>query len=716
MKTIKRILMIILVAEGLGISSAVQAVLDASWKGDSTGNWSNPTRWDTNPNIPDGVDHIARITNSITSGRGVALESTSRTIGHLYIGDSDGNPNNFTLTTTGGTLIFDVSSGNATINKSFGAQDTINPAITLNDPLVIHHLGTSVGILNIVGAISLGIYNLTVNQSSTVAADGVVLGNAVTGSGNLILNGLKYPAFGLAPSTGGAGPFGITGKYELSVNGAAGHTGKTILNSGVLQINQSGSAGSLLETSAIEFRGGALSAVHPAGATNILNDNAPFVVDGGGVYVFTHSTATVTPAPTESVGGLELRKGTFEFRLRSGTAGKQFTFADLTRTGANNRATVAFGPTTASGAGWDPGLHGQVFFSNIHGAPATNSPFLGGWAVFGNYQGFAAYDTASGVVQAATLALAASSDDPNANFQAQGNITLTAGDKNYNSLAFQATKSSTVNLNGYTITLISGGIAFGGDSTIRTNGLTNGVIQAGSSANNTLYLHSGMSPENLGLVAAVIQDNGTNPLTVVKAGPGVVAFEAAMIYTGPTVVECGTLKIGARNNLPTSTDLRLRPLGIFALNGFDQTVNGLAGDGTVALGTNTLTVTGTVDVSEPVNALTLTGTGGLSLGNGAKTHFAIDVNQTPQNAARLVMSDAALTVGSGCSVELTLNETPPSLPATYSLIACGSRTGTFSSAKVLSPAGVAAELTQSATGVTVTITQKKAAGTFVIVK
>ncbi|GKX57407.1 hypothetical protein SOASR030_35190 [Leminorella grimontii] len=66
-------------------------------------------------------------------------------------------------------------------------------------------------------------------------------------------------------------------------------------------------------------------------------------------------------------------------------------------------------------------------------------------------------------------------------------------------------------------------------------------------------------------------------------------------YTGPTVVNAGTLRAGAANIINDSDMLSLSPSGVFDLNGFAQRVNNLTGAGTVHLTDSALTVNQTTD-------------------------------------------------------------------------------------------------------------------------
>ena len=78
--------------------------------------------------------------------------------------------------------------------------------------------------------------------------------------------------------------------------------------------------------------------------------------------------------------------------------------------------------------------------------------------------------------------------------------------------------------------------------------------------------------------------SGSHSLT--KGGAGTLVLGGTNSYTGATTITAGTLQDGVANALPTSSTLTVSGTGTFDLNGFAQTVAGLA-DGGVNTGTVT---------------------------------------------------------------------------------------------------------------------------------
>ncbi len=110
----------------------------------------------------------------------------------------------------------------------------------------------------------------------------------------------------------------------------------------------------------------------------------------------------------------------------------------------------------------------------------------------------------------------------------------------------------------------------------------------------------------------------TNGLT--KGGGGNLIFAVAQPYTGSSLVQEGILRINGQDFVPTGTAMNVsnNPSGTFDLNGFNQTIGSLTGNGTVTLGSGLLTAGG--DGTSTTFAGTISGTGGLTkMGNGTMT-------------------------------------------------------------------------------------------------
>src|SRR5436190_1241811 len=92
----------------LGVAPLAHAV-DGTWNVDSAGSWSLNTNWTSNPSIPGGAGSTVNLTFNITANRIITIDTTSRTVGFLNIGDP---------TSEGGTPTFKQYS----LNSSGGAS------------------------------------------------------------------------------------------------------------------------------------------------------------------------------------------------------------------------------------------------------------------------------------------------------------------------------------------------------------------------------------------------------------------------------------------------------------------------------------------------------------------------------------------------------------------------------------------------------------------
>ncbi len=195
-----------------GTASHLQAQT-GTWNIDNNGNWSAAANW--TGGVPNGIDHIANLTNNISAARTLTIDAaipgTNVTLGTLNIGDSNGT-HGFTI--SGGRITFDVTSGSAQLNlNAQGQNNTISSAITLNDQLDItiadvdNHQGT-----NLTGIIGGGTNGTTAisftDTSAPTPTNGslnwILLNGANTYLGQLVINSglVRYESAGARGATG----------------------------------------------------------------------------------------------------------------------------------------------------------------------------------------------------------------------------------------------------------------------------------------------------------------------------------------------------------------------------------------------------------------------------------------------------------------------------------------------------------------------------------
>jgi fibronectin-binding autotransporter adhesin len=159
---------------------------------------------------------------------------------------------------------------------------------------------------------------------------------------------------------------------------------------------------------------------------------------------------------------------------------------------------------------------------------------------------------------------------------------------------------------GGTITFTSAFTASGaGAKTLTLAGSTNGAISG-----------------------AIVDNSGVNNTSLFKTGAGTWVLSGANTYTGDTLINVGTLQLGANNVLADTTDVNLTgATAIFDVNGKTDTVGSLTGvaGSTISLGAGALTSGGSNSITTfagtitGTGTLTQSGTGKLTL-TGANTY------------------------------------------------------------------------------------------------
>ena len=147
---------------------------------------------------------VIGLTNNITAARTVTIDTTSRTVGALNIGDSN-NTHAFTLAASGGAGLTFNNGGSGVALTEFGTiQDTVSTPVTLAD-------------------------NLTVNVGGQLSISGPISESG--GSRSLTKSGLGYLTLG--GNNTYAGDTTVTGRLTVAANNALGTTdGATIVSTG----------------------------------------------------------------------------------------------------------------------------------------------------------------------------------------------------------------------------------------------------------------------------------------------------------------------------------------------------------------------------------------------------------------------------------------------------------------------------------------------------
>ncbi|MBL8526861.1 MAG: autotransporter-associated beta strand repeat-containing protein, partial [Burkholderiales bacterium] len=219
----------------------------------------------------------------------------------------------------------------------------------------------------------------------------------------------------------------------------------------------------------------------------------------------------------------------------------------------------------------------------------------------------------------------------------------------------------------------------GGNAALTLTAINNIVFNAGANVSSTsnqlnLTLNAGgtiTSPVAINTNGGLLTYNAAGAATqsgvisgagsVVKNGAGTLTLSGANSYSGATSINAGALQLGAANRIANTSAVTVASGATFNLNNFAETVGSIAGAGTIALGTGTLTAGGNntsttfSGAATGSGGLTKTGTGTLTL-SGANAY----TGATAVNAGVLrVQSNTALgtvagatTVASGAVLEV----------------------------------------------------------------
>lgn len=434
--------------------------------------------------------------------------------------------------------------------------------------------------------------------------------------------GVTATQSGVISDAGAPGTLAMVGPGTLVLTAANTYSGGTTVSGGVLQLSGSGTLGAI--TGALTLVNGT---VDLGGTTQ--TQNGGLVMSGG-----TLQNGTLTSSGTFALTGGSIGA------VLAGSGGLTMSGAGTaTLTGANTYtgSTNIQGGTLAIGAGGSIAAASAVDLQN---AGATLDISRGGNQTIGDLGGAAGTTVSLG---ANRLTLGTANATTYAGVIADGGIGGGAG----GSLVKQGAGSLTLSgVNTYTgMTAVTAGtLLIGSGGSIASSsalslgsGATFDIGSAGG-GNQAVNNLSGSSASrvvlgsfNLTVVSTASTEfdgaiSGTTSLNgVIKQGAGTLTLGGASTYIGPTIIQAGTLALGAAGSLAASGEIDLAASGtIFDVSGIapgnnPTTIQDLAGvaGSTVSLGAQGLTL-GAADST--LFAGSFTGTGHLTKqGSGTLT-------------------------------------------------------------------------------------------------
>jgi autotransporter-associated beta strand protein len=198
----------------LNVTISIAGVV-ASWTNDVNGNWSDATKWSSNPNVPHSPSDSATFGAGSTV-RTVTLDA-NETVGGIFLTNS----HSFVIANAGKTLTLDNQGGGAAISVGAGTANTIQTALALNDNLLV----------SVVGGQSLAVSGIISNEPSVNKT------LTVNGAGTTIL----YGANTYGPSAGSVGTtLSGGGTLQVGNNSALGAGDLSVTASSTLQAGING--------------------------------------------------------------------------------------------------------------------------------------------------------------------------------------------------------------------------------------------------------------------------------------------------------------------------------------------------------------------------------------------------------------------------------------------------------------------------------------------
>ena len=415
----------------------ISAGVSAAWDVDADGNWSDGTKWSSNPNVPHAAGDAA------TLGAGSILRTVTLDANETVGGIDMTNLNSFVIASGGKALTLDNKGSGATVGVTAGTANAINTAVALNDNVIATVAsGSSLAVNGVVTNVSnASAKTLTVNGAGTTVlaaansygpASGTtgttlsgggtlnVANNSALGAGDLVVSvsggTLQAGAAGLALNNNigigstatvdnngnnltlngviSGGPLTKTGNGTLTLNGNNTYSGNTTVNQGVLSIS---SAANVVDTPIIVLNGGDLLGngtfavgnsigIGAATTTALIDASGTFTLNGNiasaGSSANNLTVNSVSGGGTVALGGANTFSGTTT--ISAGTLQLANSSALQNSTLNYSSGTLDFGALTAATLG---ALSGSKNLSLLNDSSAAVALTVGGNGASTTYTG-----------------------------------------------------------------------------------------------------------------------------------------------------------------------------------------------------------------------------------------------------------------------------------------------------------------------------------------
>lgn len=453
-------------------------------------------------------------------------------------------------------------------------------------------------------------------QIGAGSTTGSILGN-VTNNSVLAFN--RSDTFTFTGAISGSGTVNQIGTGTLVLAGANSYTGDTTISSGVLQVGNGGTSGSLtgdvINNAALAFN---------------RSDRLVYsgVVSGTGELRQTGSGTTVLTGTNTFTGTTQITAGT----LQVGDGGQS---GSLTGNVVNN-ATLVFNRSNST-----------AFTGNVSGSGLLVQQGTGILTLTGN-----ATHTGGTEIRSGTLRVGLGGTAGSLSGNVVNNGILEVNKTNATTLSGDLSGTGSLNQNGTGTTILTGTNTFTGGTTV-----TRGTLQIGAGGNRgsltgDVTVSSGATLAVNRSDTVVLDSTITGAGAFRQSGSGTTVITGANTYTGVTTIAAGTLQLGnggtsgsVTGNIFTSNGTTS---GTLAVNRSDTVVltNVISGAGAFrqsGSGTTVLTGANTYTGATTVSA------GTLQIGNGGTTGAIASTSAVTNNGTLAINRSDAVTFANNVS-------------------------------------------------------------------
>jgi fibronectin-binding autotransporter adhesin len=459
---------------------------------------------------------------------------------------------------------------NVTLNAAGGTFD-VNGATTLTVVNPVSGVGgltkTGAGTLVLQAASSFA-GPMSILNGTLQLGTGMTFGS-LSGTGTIDLGGNELILNGTGDNTFGGILSGIGGKLTkdgpgtLTLTGINTYTGGTCILDGVLRISQTANLGE--EGTLITFDGGTLNTMATFSMIRGMALNA------GGGTIDTNSATSLNASGNITGIGTLTKSGVGELILSgfsSYEGGTRILGGELSISSNFN-----LGNST-----------GTLFFDggSLH---STNNILMARATTLG--VGGGTFRTDAGTTLTQTNIISGNANAAGLTKAGLGNLRLQGSNSFVGNVVLQEGK----------LQVDSSGQLGDSSNRLRMQGGTLNTLATLTNA-RIMQLEAGVTPSTIEVAtgtvftqAGVIANGSlTPPQTLRKSGEGTLLLSAANVYTSPTQIDQGILRLAGDGRLPDVTDLTVGTGTTFDLNNISDAIDGLAGEGDVTLGSGTLTV------------------------------------------------------------------------------------------------------------------------------